>query len=405
VGASSLCGPGVERGRGRMAARRSSSKNSVSTPEPTVISSVEFNETACNFHNQLRFEHGVPPLEVSNRLAKWARLTAAESACLDRLEAGTVPKDEDGNGRCGQNLWAYEPLEQGLDEAFAERMAIQGIQNWYEELDLWNFDRCTPVESAKKGETRHFTQLVWRSTKRLGCAMARSSSGRWYFACNYFPVGNVRRQFRRNVPPLGGHPEGLTQAVKGEAATSIQAMVRGRSSRESLLKGDQSEGFHYLKKRQGMAAKARRPSTCCSPAGPATTATARRGLSKSSPQEATGGEEGRLVEKGRHAIESGMDLSEAQMDFERPFGLSDSAPAAAGFMTTADRVKKTFRCWDADGNGTISQQELSHVFVELGFTDEETEKLFKAIDRDGSGLIDFDEFVSFLFPVPDHVTP
>merc|ERR1711924_116271 len=86
--------------------------------------------------------------------------------------------------------------------------------------------------------------MGWCQTTHFGCAVARSASGKYYVACNYSPAGNSRRNFRTNVPPLGGFPELeeatasrgsigsiRSEAFKEDAATAIQALSRGHKVR------------------------------------------------------------------------------------------------------------------------------------------------------------------------------
>jgi len=53
----------------------------------------------------------------------------------------------------------------------------------------------------------HFTQVVWKDTKTVGCATydCRSKApGMWLTVCNYLPVGNVATQYGEMVgKPLG----------------------------------------------------------------------------------------------------------------------------------------------------------------------------------------------------------
>ena len=52
------------------------------------------------------------------------------------------------------------------------------------------------------GDTGHFTQLVWKSTTKLGCASSQASeSGNWYVVCNYEKPGNMLGDFENNVLP------------------------------------------------------------------------------------------------------------------------------------------------------------------------------------------------------------
>ena len=46
----------------------------------------------------------------------------------------------------------------------------------------------------------HFTQVVWKNSKNLGIAKARSSSGKIIVVANYEPAGNFIGQYVQNVP-------------------------------------------------------------------------------------------------------------------------------------------------------------------------------------------------------------
>ena len=51
----------------------------------------------------------------------------------------------------------------------------------------------------------HFTQVVWKSSKQIGCAVAvgpwKTFTNSYYVGCNYLPVGNVLGQYSKNVSP------------------------------------------------------------------------------------------------------------------------------------------------------------------------------------------------------------
>jgi hypothetical protein len=39
-------------------------------------------------------------------------------------------------------------------------------------------------------QVAHYTQIIWRGTQRVGCAVHRA--GKWdYLVCRYLPAGNV----------------------------------------------------------------------------------------------------------------------------------------------------------------------------------------------------------------------
>ncbi len=57
------------------------------------------------------------------------------------------------------------------------------VQMWYDEIKAYNFNK----PGFSKG-TGHFTQVVWKSSKQLGCGIALSYVKPWYSltgVCNY----------------------------------------------------------------------------------------------------------------------------------------------------------------------------------------------------------------------------
>lgn len=58
-------------------------------------------------------------------------------------------------------------------------------------LEQPNWDNRTGKCAAGK-VCNHYTQIVWRSTKRIGCGINRSAAGKWkvFLVCHYDPAGN-----------------------------------------------------------------------------------------------------------------------------------------------------------------------------------------------------------------------
>ena len=65
------------------------------------------------------------------------------------------------------------------------------IGSWAEEKRLFRPGIFPDVSSSGHGsDVAHYSQMVWRSTTRVGCAIHRSR--RWDFLiCRYAPPGNV----------------------------------------------------------------------------------------------------------------------------------------------------------------------------------------------------------------------
>lgn len=63
------------------------------------------------------------------------------------------------------------------------------------------------------------------------------------------------------------------------------------------------------------------------------------------------------------------------------------------------RIVQTFREYDANGDGSITRDELARALVALSpetFDDEKVDVLLKAFDSDGDGVIGYEEFIDFL---------
>lgn len=92
----------------------------------------------------------------------------------------------------------------------------QSMQAWYDEWTAYPFSDPGAVEFGKVG---HFTQMVWKESRRLGCARALcptnspwGAPGEWWnVVCRYGPTGNILaggvpdqwQFFKINVLPPG----------------------------------------------------------------------------------------------------------------------------------------------------------------------------------------------------------
>src|SRR5262245_32910880 len=125
-------------------------------------------------HNAYRAKHCVPALTWSTELAASAQQWAIRCQF-----------DHDDRSPDGENLFW------GTAGAFSPRSAVAA---WYEEIG--DHDFFQPELGDQAG---HFTQVVWKSTKQLGCGMA-VCRGSHFWVCRYSPPGNVGDQYARNVP-------------------------------------------------------------------------------------------------------------------------------------------------------------------------------------------------------------
>ena len=129
-------------------------------------------------HNRERAAVGTPPLTWDAGLAAAAAAYGPELARRGRL-AHSPPEARPGQG---ENLWmgtrgAYSPEEM--------------VGSWVEEKRLFRPGVFPDVStSGHWSDVAHFTQMIWRSTTRLGCALHRSARAD-FLICRYAPPGNV----------------------------------------------------------------------------------------------------------------------------------------------------------------------------------------------------------------------
>jgi uncharacterized protein YkwD len=129
-------------------------------------------------HNRLRAQHHAPDLTWDNTLARYAARHAGK--CKFRHSSSPY----------GENLAAGYPS------------ASLAVNAWYAERAQYSYSH--PGFSSRTG---HFTQMVWKSSKKLGCAYAscngKNGTPGKYWVCEYSPAGNVvnRGYFEANVLP------------------------------------------------------------------------------------------------------------------------------------------------------------------------------------------------------------
>lgn len=78
--------------------------------------------------------------------------------------------------------------------------------------------------------------------------------------------------------------------------------------------------------------------------------------------------------------------------------LSDEWINAEGFAST-DAISSAFRKWDSEGNGKMAKGDFTKVVKALDprFSAEMVESLFNGADSNADGVIDYEEFIAWLF--------
>jgi len=206
-----------------------------------------------NIHNQLRRKHCSPDLVWNDQLAQlalnWTNKLAQDNISFSAgnpiphpagdaqgenspgsqkfiyqtlKDAAGNPIDNGYGGQAGQNLAIGHPSvktienvtmdwynevnypnllrsnEYNLSEADKQRILQERLNQKYQSQNLISKCGNNPILSYKydklpecSPDTGHFTQLIWKDTKELGCARVIRPDGYEIYACNYSKPGNV----------------------------------------------------------------------------------------------------------------------------------------------------------------------------------------------------------------------
>lgn len=150
---------------------------------PLLLGSVgprtQFDERLLAAHNRERVAMAVAPLQWDPKLATSAGIWAAHLSRTGRFEHSP---DEPRGEPIGENIWGGTP-----GAYLPENM----IQLWIAEKA--HFRSGTFPHTSRTGrveDVSHYTQLVWRGTTHVGCAVTTSASEE-VLVCHYRTAGNI----------------------------------------------------------------------------------------------------------------------------------------------------------------------------------------------------------------------
>ncbi len=130
-------------------------------------------------HNRERAAVGVAPVVWNSRLADDAERWAAHLARIHGLvHYGSAGEPYNGEG---ENLFMGTTRAYRIDEM---------VGFWAEEKRVFKRARRWDQDGATFEAVGHYTQMVWRTTREVGCAIA-SNAADDFLVCRYAQPGNM----------------------------------------------------------------------------------------------------------------------------------------------------------------------------------------------------------------------
>lgn len=136
-------------------------------------------------HNEYRRRHNVPELVLDTVLNGVAQSWASNLGRSDKF--GHNPST-----KYGENVYCMWSSNRN-----ATPNPRDVCRSWYDEIRDFSFG----IEArGRTATTGHFTQIVWKSSRKLGVGLSKTRTGKVVVVCNYDPSGNIAGQYNANVP-------------------------------------------------------------------------------------------------------------------------------------------------------------------------------------------------------------
>jgi uncharacterized protein YkwD len=149
-------------------------------PVPSTGPTSAMAKTILDRHNFYRAQVGVPNLQWSDKLASNAQGWANQLASM----GGRTLQHSQGSGE-GENLWM------GTSGYFSHQKMVDG---WGEEKQYYKAGTFPDVSTTGNwADVGHYTQIVWRNTTEVGCAIG-TAGGNDILVCRYSKPGNYMGQ-------------------------------------------------------------------------------------------------------------------------------------------------------------------------------------------------------------------
>jgi uncharacterized protein YkwD len=165
--------------------QKESSKNEKEIRKLDSLDLDKIKKEILSTHNYHRSRHQVDDLKWNNEIQVIAQAYSEKIAPGHSLVHSS-------------NTYKGQSLGENLYMSYGGISGEQASNSWYNEVNNYDFSSHSSLDGKVTG---HFTQLVWKESKEIGCGSA--CDGTYCICCcNYYPAGNFIGNYDSNVSPL-----------------------------------------------------------------------------------------------------------------------------------------------------------------------------------------------------------
>lgn len=139
-------------------------------------------------HNSVRARIGLRPLSWSSPLANFSQQWANRLNQTNGCHMKHRPHHGANKTEFGENLFWGSPLRWTDGTTEVQKISSREVvREWAEEARYYNYhtNSCQPGQQCG-----HYTQMVWRNTKQVGCGVSICPDKSQVWVCSYNPPGN-----------------------------------------------------------------------------------------------------------------------------------------------------------------------------------------------------------------------
>jgi len=141
------------------------------------------------------------PMSATNSMLKMVWNASLANAAQSWSDKCVFEHSAQNDRNAGENLYAGATSEP--DPVSVSSAVIEGVNDWWGELDNWPCNNVFTSTSNSAGDVGHFTQLAWANTWQVGCGYTACGGAMefgpdftndYFLVCRFLDQGNIKNQ-------------------------------------------------------------------------------------------------------------------------------------------------------------------------------------------------------------------